>query len=88
MLCCGRLYSGEDTAVTSASAEVAGEAFLNLRERWLRILFKQMMRGEDHPGSADAALRPAVLEEALLDGVELWTDGETFDGADGCAVGL
>ena len=88
MLCCGRLYSGEDTAVTSASAEVAGEAFLNLRERRLRILFEQVMRGENHSGGADAALRPAVLEEALLDGIELWTDGEAFDGADGCAVGL
>jgi hypothetical protein len=35
----------------------------------VRVLLKQVVRGEDHARGADAALGSAVLEEALLDGV-------------------
>src|SRR5258705_8511750 len=40
------------------------------------------MGGEDHTGSADAALGAALFEEALLDGVKFFVDGEAFDGGD------
>ena len=46
------------------------------------------MGGEDHAGGADAALGSAVFEEALLDGVEFFVDGDAFDGGDVCAFGL
>src|ERR1700722_10626043 len=41
-----------------------------------------MMGGEDHAGGADAALGSTGFEENLLDGVELFVDGEAFDGGD------
>jgi hypothetical protein len=50
------------------------------------------MRGEDHAGSADAALGSAFFEKALLDGMEFlvfrkcWA--EAFDGGDLRAFGL
>ena len=47
-----------------------------------------MVGGEDHAGSADSALGSAVFEEALLDGVEFFVDGEAFDGGDVGAFGL
>src|ERR1019366_516741 len=47
-----------------------------------------MVGGEDHAGSADAALGSAFFEEALLDGVESFVDGYAFDGGDGCAFAL
>src|ERR1700722_11157911 len=50
--------------------------------------FEKLMGGEDHARSADAALRPTFFEEALLDGVKLLVDDETFDGSDLCAFGL
>ena len=46
------------------------------------------MGGEDHAGCADAALCSALFEEALLDGVEFFVDGEAFDGGDLGAFGL
>ncbi len=46
------------------------------------------MGGQDHAGGADSALGSAVFEEALLDGVELFVDGDAFDGGDLGAFGL
>src|SRR5271170_3055467 len=46
------------------------------------------MSCEDHAGSADAALGSAFFEEALLDGVKFFVDGEAFDGGDVGAFGL
>ena len=40
------------------------------------------MGGENHTGSADSALSSALFEEALLNGVELFADGEAFDCGD------
>src|ERR1700739_2937049 len=52
------------------------------------MLFEKLMGGEDHARSADATLRPTFFEEALLDGVKLLVDDETFDGSDLRAFGL
>ncbi len=46
------------------------------------------MGGEDHAGSADAALGSAFFEEALLDWMKFFVDGEAFDGGDLGAFGL
>ena len=75
----GLLDGVEDAHVTGAAAEIPGEAFLNLVQGWLWILIEQVVSGEDHAGSADAALRAAAFEEALLNGVELLVRGDAFD---------
>ena len=67
----GLLDGFEDTHVAGAAAEVSGEAFLDFRESGVRVFGQEMMRGKDHAGGADAALRATVLQEALLDGMEV-----------------
>ena len=52
------------------------------------MFFEEVMGGEDHAGSADAALGSAFFEETLLDGMESFVDGEAFDGGDVGAFGL
>src|SRR5207248_4097364 len=52
------------------------------------MLVEEVMAGEDHAWSADAALGPALFEEALLDGVEFFVNAQTFDGGDVGAFGL
>ena len=52
------------------------------------MFFEQVVGGEDHAGSADAALRSALLEEASLDGVEFLVDCDAFDGGDVGGFGL
>jgi hypothetical protein len=84
----GMLDGVEDAGVAGAAAEVAVEAFLNLYQCGLRMFVEEMVGGEDHAGSADAALGSALLEEALLDGVEFFFVGEAFDGGDFGAFGL
>ena len=46
------------------------------------------MGGEDHAGSADAALGAAFFEETLLDGMEFFVSRQAFDGGDLRAFGL
>ena len=47
------------------------------------------MGGEDHAGSADAALGSAFFQEALLDGVKFFASmARAFDGGDVRAFGL
>ena len=60
----------EDAHVAGAAAEVSGKAFLDLGQRGLGIFVEEVVGGEDHAGSADAALGSAAFEETLLDGVE------------------
>ena len=72
----------EDTHVAGAAAEVSGQAFLDLFEGWVWVLREEMVSGEDHAGSADAALGSASLEEASLDGVEFFFVGYAFYGGD------
>ena len=78
----------EDAHVASAAAEVSVEPFVNLRQCRLRMFLKEVVSGEDHAGSADAALRSTFLEEAPLNGVKLFVDDEAFDGCDPGAIGL
>ena len=78
----------EDAHVASAAAEVSGEAFLNLLHGGVRVLVEEMVGGEDHAWSTDAALGSAFFEKTLLDGVEFFFVGHTFDGDDLCAFGL
>src|ERR1700731_3896559 len=80
------LHGLEDADIPSAAAQIAGQPLLDLRQRGLRVPFEQVVGGEDHARRADAALRSATLEEALLDGMELLplfhAAGQSFDGSD------
>ena len=73
----GLLDGFEDAHVAGAAAEVSGEAFLDFGEGGVRVFGQEMMRGKDHAGGADAALRATVLQEALLDGVEVSWQGSS-----------
>src|ERR1035441_8351361 len=74
----GSLLDGfEDAHVAGAAAEVSGEAFLDFWEGGVRVFGQEMMRGKDHAGGADAALRATVIQEALLDGVEVSWQGSS-----------
>jgi hypothetical protein len=53
----------DDLGVAGAATEVAGEADSDLVEGRLR---SKRDRGHDHPGRADAALRPSEFHERPL----------------------
>jgi hypothetical protein len=78
----------EDAHVAGAAAEVSGEAFFDLVEGGVGVFVEEMMRGEDHAGGADAALRAAFFQEALLDRVKVAVGEDAFDGGDMRVVGL
>jgi hypothetical protein len=83
------LDGGDDAGIAGAAAEVAGETFADLVYRRVRRPVEEVLGGEDHAGGADAALRPAFFEEALLDGSEAAVGiCEAFDGEDVGSVGL
>src|ERR1700733_3017778 len=69
----------EDTGVSGAAADVAGECLANVGFLRLRYAIEELTGGEDHPGSADATLRTAVIDECLLDGGELGTLRQPLD---------
>jgi hypothetical protein len=84
---CG-LNRFEDSHIAGATAEVPGKTFLDLNQCWLRIFFEEIMRCENHAGSADTTLSAAVFKEALLDGMQALVVGEAFDGGDLSSVSL
>ena len=78
----------EDFRVASAAAEISGEPFAYFQFGGLRVSREQIHGGENHAGRADAALRSAVRQKRLLDGVQAIGTGNSFDRADFCALGL
>jgi hypothetical protein len=78
----------EDAHVAGAATEVSGESFFDLLHGGVRVLGEEMVGGEDHAGSADAALGSALFEETLLDWVESFFVSDAFDGGDLGAFGL
>ena len=52
------------------------------------MFLEEVVGGEDHTRGADAALRTAGGEEALLNGMEVGWAAEAFDGEDGGGVNL
>ena len=76
------LHCFKDAHVARTTAEIASEPFLDLLQRRPRMLAEQVLCCHDHAGRADTALRPAVLEEAALQGVQQPILTHTLDGAD------
>src|SRR5262245_36875387 len=65
--------------IAGATAEVAVESVADLLFRRLRIPHQQLMRGENHSRSAETALQPVTLPKSLLERMELFLLGQTFD---------
>ena len=79
----------EDLLVARAAAQVAGERLADLGVGRARRARQQVVRGDDQPRRAEAALHGAGLQERLLDRVQLVLGRrEPLDGHDLAALGL
>ena len=59
----GFLHSLKNPHVAGAAAQIAGQAFLDLRQCRMRVAGEQMLRGKNHARRADAALRAALCRK-------------------------
>ena len=76
-------HRANNFAVAGAATEDSPEGIFDFGFRRRRIFFQQRNGGDKHAGSADAALRRAVLKERFLEAVELRGGfAEAFDGLD------
>src|SRR5207237_9663326 len=93
---CSELDRFDDLDVPRAAAEVAGDGLAHVFVRRGQAGDEEPVRGDDHPRRADAALRPAAIEEALLHRRQLAASGDAFhcqhrralDLADGDETGI
>src|SRR5579884_278869 len=85
---CGRSNCVDNVLITGAPADVPFNAMPDLLLRRVGIPVKELLRGHDHAGSAEAALRSVFIPESLLNAMEFAIGREAFDGDDLCAVGL
>src|SRR5712692_9451287 len=74
--------------VPRAAAKTPRQAVANVGVSWVRYLFKQIHRRQNHARRADAALRAAAFDERLLHGVQLIAGCQGFDGFDISALDL
>ena len=58
-------------SVPRASADVSIETVLDVLLGWLWLALQQAVHGHDHAGAAPATLRPPVVGQVLLHGVQL-----------------
>src|SRR4051794_13685796 len=85
----GEPYGVDDLLVARAAAEVAGERLADLRVARARIARQQVVRGDDQPRRAEAALHAAGLDERALPLVQLAVGRrDPLDGHDLAALGL
>src|SRR5581483_8207594 len=68
-----------DFIIARAAAEIARHPFLDLLFARLGIFVEERFGGHDLARRADAALKAAVLDERLLQGVKLAVRGEPFN---------
>src|SRR3954453_15325014 len=79
----------DDLLVARAAAEVARERLADLRVARARIARQQVVRGDDQPRRAEAALHAAGLDERALHLVQLAVGRrDPLDGHDLAALGL
>src|SRR2546423_14772199 len=74
-----RLDRFDDLRVAGAAADVTGDGEADLLFARPRIRVEQRLRHHDHARRAEAALRAAVADEALLQRVQLAVLAEAFD---------
>jgi hypothetical protein len=78
----------DDVLIARAAAEVAVNSMADLIFRGLRIPYQQLVRSEDHPRSAKAALEPVTFPKGLLNRMEFLSLSQPFDGQNIGAVRL
>src|SRR6266540_4212126 len=78
----GPLDGLDDVVVAGAAAEVALQPVTDLGLRGPRVALEELGGRHDHARRAEAALKPVLLPEAFLDGVELAVLGHPLDGLD------
>ncbi len=79
---CGLMDSRDNAVVGSAAADVSLQCFLDGGGGWRGVFLEQSNAGHDHSGRAIAALHGVAIDEALLDGVELCSFCQAFNGGD------
>ena len=82
----GRRDGVDDLDVAGAAADVAGERLLDRLAVVAAARVDVRLRGEHHPGRAEAALRGVVVRERLLDRRQVVGVAEPFDRRDLGAV--
>src|SRR5688572_21679796 len=87
-LLCGVLNRVDDVLITRAAAQIAGDTFADLALRRRRVVVQQRHCRHDHSRRAEAALKPVLLPEALLQGMQLTLRGKPLDRGDRGAIGL
>jgi hypothetical protein len=78
----GHLHSRDNARVSSAAADVAFEGTPDFRLAGVWSLFQETHAGEDHAGSAIAALHGVGLDESFLQRMEAAVLRDSFDGGD------
>jgi hypothetical protein len=79
----GLLNGGDDSGMRSTAADVSLQGLSNFRSTWIRVFLQQRDAADDHSGSAISALKRALIDKSLLNGMELAVLFESFNGDDG-----
>jgi hypothetical protein len=69
----------ENLHIPGAAAQISRQSVSNVCLGWFWISFQQIDGRQYHPGSADAALRAAAINEGLLNSVQLIASRNAFD---------
>jgi hypothetical protein len=78
----GYLHSRDNARVCTASADIALQGAPDFRFAGVRSLFQKAHTGEDHSGSAIAALHSVGLDEGFLQRMEAAVFRQSLDGGD------
>lgn len=81
-----RLYSLNDSRVSRAAAEVAGDGPTYLFHRRLGIGVEQRLGRHNHPRSTEATIDGEIIDESLLQRIEPAVRGQPLDGAHGLSL--
>src|SRR3979411_1142998 len=78
----GHLHSRDNARISSAAADVTFECTANFGLARVRSLLQESNAGEDHSGSAIAALHGVGLDERFLQRMEAAVLCQSLDGGD------
>jgi hypothetical protein len=79
----GLLNGGDDSGMRAAAADISLQGLYNFRLARIGIFLQQRDAADDHSGSAVGALKRALIEKSLLNGMELAVLLEAFNSDDG-----
>src|SRR4030095_8389739 len=81
-------YGVDDGLVPRAATVIAGDMQTDFLTARCRSVLEEILRRQQHPRGAEAALQGVALMERLLQGRELLRVGEALDGVHPAAVRL